>query len=203
MMSSTANTAIQEQTAPNLRSDARRNRDRLIAVAREAFAEYGADASLDDIARRSGVGPGTLYRHFPNRLALMESVYRDNVETLCASASDLLSAPSPGDALAQWMRAFLDYAVTKRGLAKALIGASGERPSFFSTCHEMITESGSALLNRAQSAGAVRQDLELWDLLKLVGGIAMTCEQTPDFEEATADRMLAIVMDGVRTQPQS
>src|SRR3954452_21187219 len=91
------------------RADARRNVERLIAVAREAFAENGADASLDDIARRAGVGPGTLYRHFPNRMPLMESVYRDNVEALCASASELLSAPSPGEALAQWMRAFLDY----------------------------------------------------------------------------------------------
>jgi AcrR family transcriptional regulator len=201
-MSSTANTATHEQTALNLRSDARRNRDRLIAVAREAFAQYGADASLDEIARRAGVGPGTLYRHFPNRLALMESVYRDNVETLCASASELITAPSPGDALAQWLRAFLDYAVTKRGLAKALMGVSGERPSFFSTCHEMITESASALLDRAQAAGAIRKDLELWDLLKLVGGIAMTCEQTPDCDEAMADRLLSIVMDGVRAQPQ-
>ena len=179
--------------AEQLRADARQNRARLITAATVAFTEKGADAPLEDIARRAGVGIGTLYRHFPNRMALMESVYRDNVEALCAAASDLLKAPSPGEALAQWMRAFLDYAVTKRGLARALMAASGERPSLFSTCHDMITESASALLSRAQAAGAVRSDVELWDLLKLVSGIAMTCEQTPDCDDAMADRLLEIV----------
>jgi AcrR family transcriptional regulator len=198
-MSTTVTTTECETTPPRLRADARRNRDRLIAVAREAFAERGADASLDDIARRAGVGPGTLYRHFPTRMALMEAVYRDGVEALCAEAYDLLLSPSPGDALAAWLRSFLAYAATKRGLAKALMAMAGdEKPPFFAACHDMISEAGAALLARAQAAGAVRPDVQLWDLLKLVSGIAMTCEQAPDCE-IMADRLLALVMDGVRS----
>src|SRR5206468_1197163 len=107
MMSTTTTTSACEIAPHPLRADARRNRDRLIAAAREAFAERGADASLDDVARRAGVGPGTLYRHFPTRFALMEAVYRDGVEALCAEAYDLLSSSAPGDALASWLRSFL------------------------------------------------------------------------------------------------
>lgn len=199
-MTSTTTTTQDCEIAPHpLRADARRNRDRLIAVAREAFAERGADASLDDIARRAGVGPGTLYRHFPTRLALMEAVYRDSVEALCAEARGLLSSPSPGDSLAAWLRSFLAYAATKRGLAKALMAAGEEKPAVFAACHDMIGEAGAALLARAQDAGAVRSDVQLWDLLKLVSGIAMTCEQAHDCV-ATADRLLALALDGVRSR---
>jgi AcrR family transcriptional regulator len=174
----------------------------LIAVAREAFAERGADASLDDIARRAGVGPGTLYRHFPTRMALMEAVYRDGVEALCAEARGLLSSPSPGDALADWLRSFLAYVATKRGLAKALTAMAGdEKPPFFAAYHDMIGEAGAGLLARAQEAGEVRPDLQIWDLLKLVSGIAMSCEQAPDCD-LMADRLLTLVMDGVRSQRQ-
>jgi AcrR family transcriptional regulator len=199
---STTTTTQECEIAPHpMRADARRNRDRLIAVAREAFAERGADASLDDIARRAGVGPGTLYRHFPTRMALMEAVYRDSVEALCTEGRDLLASPSPGDALATWLRSFLAYAGTKRGLARALMAAAGEeKPAFFAACHDMIGDAGSALLVRAQEAGAVRPDVQLWDLLKLVSGIAMTCEQAHDCA-ATANRLLALALDGIRSQP--
>src|SRR3954463_15066282 len=148
-----------EPGAPQRRADARRNRERLIAIAKEAFAEHGADASLDDIARRAGVGPGTLYRHFPNRMALMEAVYQDSVQALCAEAEELLESPSPGDALAEWLRSLLAYAAVKRGLARALMEAGEERPAFFTRCHDLIQESEAALLSRAQEAGAVRTDL--------------------------------------------
>lgn len=186
---------------PQLRADARRNRDRLIAVAREAFAERGAEASLDDIARRAEVGPGTLYRHFPTRLDLMEAVYRDGVEALSAEAQELLSSPSPGEAFATWLRSFLTYAGEKRGLATALMAMTGaDTPPVFAACHEMIREAGSALLTRAQEAGTVRPDVQLWDLLKLVSSIAMTCEQASDCD-LMADRLLALVLNGVRTQP--
>src|SRR5215216_6625186 len=120
-MIKTSETPTCEIGSPALRADARRNRDRLIAAAREAFAERGAEASLDDIARRAGVGPGTLYRHFPTRLTLIEAVYRDGVEALCAEARDLMSSPSPGEALATWLRSVLSYAGEKRGLATALM----------------------------------------------------------------------------------
>jgi AcrR family transcriptional regulator len=200
-MSTTATTPNCEIAQPPLRADARRNRDRLIAAAREAFAERGAEASLDDIARRAGVGPGTLYRHFPTRFALMEAVYRDGVEALCAEAHDLLSSPSPGDALATWLRSFLAYVGTKRGLGTALKAMAGEEtPPVFAASHEMIDAAGTALLARAKEAGAVRPDVQLWDLFKLVSGIAITCEQAPDCE-LMADRLLALVLNGVRTQP--
>jgi AcrR family transcriptional regulator len=201
-MNTTVTTPECEIAPHRLRADARRNRDRLIAVAREAFAERGADASLDDIARRAGVGPGTLYRHFPTRMALMEAVYRDGVEALCAEAYDRLASPSPGDALAEWLRSFLAYVATKRGLAKALTAVAGdEKPPFFAACHDMVGEAGAALLARAQESGAIRPDVQVWDLLKLVSGIAMTSEQAPDCA-LMGDRLLALVMDGVRSQRQ-
>jgi AcrR family transcriptional regulator len=201
-MSTTSTTTACEMTPHPLRADARRNRDRLIAAARAAFAERGAEASLDDIARRAGVGPGTLYRHFPTRLALMEAVYRDGVEALCAEAQDLLTSPSPGEALTSWLRSFLAYVSTKRGLAAALTTIAGEeKPPVFAACHDLISTAGSALLGRAQEAGVVRPDVHLWDLLKLINGIALTCEQSPDCG-VLANRLLALVMDGVRAQGQ-
>ena len=197
----TTSAAVTSETLPHqLRADARRNRERLIAAARAAFAERGAEASLDDIARRAGVGPGTLYRHFPTRMDLMEAVYRDGVESLCAEADELLTSPSPGDALASWLRRLLAYVSTKRGLASALMAVAGEeKPPVFAACHDMITDSGTALLTRAQEAGVVRSDVQLWDLIKLVNGIALASEQAPDCA-AMADRLLGLVMDGVRAR---
>jgi len=191
-----------EEVVKPLRADAQRNYDKLVAAAREVFAERGAEGSLDEIAKRAGVGPGTLYRHFPTRLALIEAVYRDGVEALCAEARDLMSSPAPGEAFAAWLRSFLTYAGAKRGLATALMAITGEdRPPVFAACHAMIREAGGALLARAQEAGVVRPDVQLWDLLKLVSGIAITCEQAPDCE-IMADRLLALVLNGVRAQPQ-
>ncbi len=103
-----------------MRADARRNYERLVATATAAFAERGAEASLDDIARRAGVGSGTLYRHFPTRQALLEAVYRDQVEELCSQARELLASPSPGDAFATWLRAMASYMTTKRGLSSLM-----------------------------------------------------------------------------------
>lgn len=199
-MTTTSATVTCETLPHQLRADARRNRERLIAAARAAFAERGAEASLDDVARRAGVGPGTLYRHFPTRMALMEAVYRDGVESLCAEADAFLTSPSPGDALASWLRTLLAYVATKRGLATALIAMAGEeKPPVFAACHDMITDSGNALLDRAKEAGVVRPDLQLWDLMKLVNGIALASEQASDCA-GMADRLLGLVMDGVRAR---
>lgn len=180
-----------------MRADARRNYDRLVATATDAFAERGADASLDDIARRAGVGSGTLYRHFPTRQALLEAVYREQVELLCAQASELLDAPSPADALETWLRAVTDYAATKRGLA-AMMTNLDQDSELLSYCRDAMRSAGSALLDRAQRAGAVRSDVDLADLLKLLSVIG---HSSVNSEGGRADRLIALVMDGLRHQP--
>jgi AcrR family transcriptional regulator len=181
-----------------MRADARRNYQRLLAAAAAAFAEHGTDASMDDIARRAGVGPGTLYRHFPTRYALLEAVYRDQVEALCARAYEFGDALPPGEALAAWLRAVAGYVTTKRGLAEALMSGPGERqPEVFAAGKQAMREAGSALVHRAQEAGELRGDVEVTDVLKLGHAIALATEHAPDGPDQ-ADRLLALVMDGLR-----
>jgi|SoiMethySBSTD1v2_1073268.scaffolds.fasta_scaffold123393_4 AcrR family transcriptional regulator len=181
-----------------MRADARRNYQRLVAAAAAAFAEHGTDASMDDIARRAGVGPGTLYRHFPTRHALLEAVYRDQVEALCARAYELGDTLPPGEALAAWLRAVAGYVTTKRGLAEALMSGPGERqPEVFAAGKQAMREAGAALVGRAQEAGEVRGDVDVADLLKLGHAIALAAEHAPDGPDQ-ADRLLALVMDGLR-----
>ncbi len=177
-----------------LRADARRNRDRLIATAREVLAARGAEASLDDIARRAGVGSGTLYRHFPTRGALVEAVYRDGVETLCATGEDLLRTRPPADALYEWLRAFVDFVSQKRGLAGSLL-ASIDTTALFADTHAMIAAVGGALLERAKAAGEIRVETQLMDLVKFANAVALACERSPD--EGLADRLLRLAFDGL------
>ncbi len=189
-----AATRAPKLTRRPMRADARRNYERLLAVARTAFAEHGADASLDDIARRAGVGPGTLYRHFPTRQALLEAVYRDGVEEICGRAYELLDAMPPGEALAAWLRALADYVATKRGLAMALVASLGEDGSeLFASCKQAMVAAGAAVLDAAKEAGAVRPDTDLKDVLKLVHAIGAATEQAPQ----DADRLLSLVLDGL------
>jgi len=175
------------------RADARRNDAQLLDAARVVFAERGADASLDDIARRAGVGIGTLYRHFPTRQALLEAVFGDRVEALCAEAHDLLAAPSPGDALVTWLRAAVGHIMLYRGLAAALAPILDKEKEPASSWHGAIHTAGAALLARAQQSGAVRPDVGVADLLKLANAIAVATEQAPE----GADRLLSLVMDGL------
>jgi AcrR family transcriptional regulator len=185
-------------TGRPMRADARRNYRRLVAAAAAAFAERGPDASLDDIARRAGVGPGTLYRHFPTRQALLEAVYRDQVEALCARAYELGDTLPPGEALAAWLRSVAGYVTTKRELAAALMSGPGERqPEVFATAKRAMREAGTALVRRAQEAGEIRGDVEVGDVLKLGHAIAMAAEHAPDGPDQ-ADRLLGLVMDGLR-----
>ena len=181
-----------------MRADARRNEVRLLAAANLAFAEHGSEASLDEIARRAGVGIGTLYRHFPTRQALAMAVYRDQIEALVARAHDLLDAPAPEEALHTWLRAVAAYAATKRGLAEFLQASMREGNSDIAWCKEAMQAAGSALLIRAQQAGTVRPDAEISDLLKLAHGIAWASDQASDGIDRT-DRFLSIVMDGLRS----
>ncbi|MET9085505.1 helix-turn-helix domain-containing protein [Streptomyces sp. NPDC004237] len=176
------------------RKDAARNYDALITAAREAFAEHGADVSLEDVARRAGVGIGTLYRNFPTRRDLFESVYADEVNALCAAAVEL-SALEPWQALTSWLNRFTGYMVTKRAVREAL----NDESEIFSACRDSMYAAGGPLLERAQKEGVVRTDMEIGDLLRMVSGIAATA-----FEDNTQrDRVMGIALDGVRTVRQA
>ncbi len=185
------------QAAPRKRADAQRNIERLIAAAREAFTQHGADASLDDIARRAGVGPGTLYRHFPTRQALIEAVYRDGVVGLCATGDRLAETEPPADAFVDWLRAFVEYATQKRGLANALMVTIGKNSPLFAETHGMITATGTRLLDRAKEAGAIRSDLDLVEVIRLASAIAHAGEQSAD-GSALSDRLLQLALEGLR-----
>ena len=178
------------------RADAQRNVERLIAAAREAFSSDGPNAPLDDIARSAGVGPGTLYRHFPTRLALFEAVYRDSVERLCADGERLAETEPPAQALVAWLQGFVTVVSQKRGLAAALT-EEGRTSELFAQCHAMINATGGELLDRAKSAGAIRSDIELGDLLKMTKAFAQAAETSPE-GSALAERLLALSMDGLR-----
>jgi AcrR family transcriptional regulator len=184
------------------RADARRNYERLLVAAAAAFAEHGADdVSLEEIARRAGVGIGTLYRHFPARQALLEAVYKDQVDGLDALASKLLVAESPGTALGDWMRAFAGFARTKRSLSSALIAAIGKDSELVSACSMILRGRTAELLRRAQDAGEARPEVQYTDIFRLTHGLIMATEAQPSDPEQP-DRLLALVIDSVLTGPR-
>lgn len=177
------------------RADARRNYERLIVAAREAVAERGADASLEDIAKRAGVGIGTLYRHFPSRQELLEAVYRDGISDLCERGAEILRRDGPDVAFAEWLRALARHGTEKRGLAAAMNNSlDGEVVSW---CRASMMRTGGALLAAAQQSGAIRTDVDLSDLFKTVHGLVLATESLPDREERV-DRMIGILLDGLR-----
>jgi len=178
------------------RADARRNREKLISAAREAFTEAGSSASLEDIARRAQVGIGTLYRHFPTRQDLLEAAYVDEVEAICRSAADLADLP-PWDALVSWLHRFVRFAATKRALAEELVAYIDRDAEVFRTCGASVFEAGQALLERAQRAGVVRPDANFLDIGKMVGGIAVIRTAEPE----QVERILDIALDGLRYRP--
>ncbi|MEU2617123.1 helix-turn-helix domain-containing protein [Streptomyces sp. NPDC007157] len=177
-----------------MRADARRNHDRLLAEARTVFAEHGTDASLEDVARRAGVGIGTLYRHFPNRHALMSAVFEDAVDELLARARALLTAPEPCRALLTWLHEVVGHAAAYRGLSRALMSASSA--SALARCGTPMREAGNALLTRAQESGAVRADVQIGDLLQLTHAIALAAEESPG-DPQLADRLLQLTLRGL------
>lgn len=183
-----------------MRADARRNRDRILAAAEAAIARDGADTSLEEIARRAGVGSATLHRHFPSRQSLLEAVFRDRVQTLCAKAGDFAADLDPAGALSAWLRAVGTHAAANRGLAPSLMrgarGGDGD-PTLGATCHTLIVNAGGVLLDEAVRTHAVRPGVVITDLLKLVGAVSLAAEQDPD-GAAEADRLIALAFDGVR-----
>ncbi|MEU6201474.1 TetR/AcrR family transcriptional regulator [Streptomyces sp. NPDC047061] len=180
-----------------MRADARRNHDRLLAEARTVFAEHGTDASLEDVARRAGVGIGTLYRHFPTRHALMSAVFEDAVNELLDRARELRTAPDPCRALLTWLHEVVVHAAAYRGLSRALMSASPD--SALSRCGTPMREAGAALLTRAQNAGTVRPDVQITDLLQLTHAIALAAEESPGDPEL-ASRLLTLTLKGLRPE---
>lgn len=183
-----------------MRADARRNHERLVTEARSAFAEHGTAASLEDVARRAGVGIGTLYRHFPNRDALLSAVFEDAVGDLLTRSHELLDAPEPCAALVTWLREMVTHAGEYRGLARSLMSVSSDDTSALARCSGPIREAGGALLARAQEAGTVRQDVAIADLLQLTHAIALAAEEMPG-DPDLADRLLRLTLRGLKNGP--
>jgi AcrR family transcriptional regulator len=179
-----------------MRSDARRNYERLVAVARAAFARDGPGASLEAIARDAGVGSATLHRHFPHRYALMEAALWSQIESVCAQGRAEIEASDPTEALVRWLRAVIDL-TAERGLASALVASRhDEVERLFDACHTALREVGDALWQRALEDGGVRQDIDLDDVLRLVDAIALAVERDDDRADR-ADRLLDVVVRGI------
>ena len=183
--------------ADQLRSDARQNHARLIAAATAAFAEKGADAPLEDIARRAGLGIGTLYRHFPTRLDLQAAVFRSQVSTVCGEGDALIETLPPEQAFSGWVRSLAGYLVTKRGLSHALIEAVGIESELISSCWMAMRQTTERLLANAQQAGAIRSDVDAMDVMRLVHGVTVSTEKTPE----RAEMLMTIMLDGLRAKP--
>jgi AcrR family transcriptional regulator len=186
-----AEVAVSAKHADGMRADARRNYERLLAAAGAAFAERGADdVSLEEIARRAGVGIGTLYRHFPTRQALLEAVFRDQVDALEARVAELLQSDSPGTALAEWLAALMAFSKAKRSLTTAMLDSE-----LLSACKQILHGATDALLARAQQAGAVRADVRGADVARLTHAVGLAADMGQD--PGQAERMLALVLGGV------
>ncbi|MYS89329.1 MULTISPECIES: TetR/AcrR family transcriptional regulator [Streptomyces] len=184
-----------------MRADARRNYERLLKVAVEAFAEHGEGASLDDIAKRAGVGSGTLYRHFPTRQDLLEAAYLDRIEAMAARADELAAGLPPGEALGEWLYELGAGLIRMRGL-KALLGpAVTDGDSAMATaCGDAVNSAAARLVRAAQREGTLRGDVEPVEVLRLAHGVA-TASELADGEGRHMRRYLALLTEGLRPLP--
>jgi len=178
------------------RTDAQRNRERILAVAKEAFTRHGAEASLDDIAKEAGVGAGTLYRHFPTRDALIEAVYRSEVEKVAAAAPKFAATMRPIDALRAWMLLFVDHIAAKQIIAPALNSVVGGPSKLYEGSRGLIQEAIGALVQRAIKSGDIRRDLDPFDLLRALIGVSYV-PSGPDWQQS-ARRLVDILIAGSR-----
>src|ERR1700719_1413776 len=178
------------------RMDAQRNRARILEVAKDAFARSGAGASLDDIAKQAGVGAGTLYRHFPTRDALLEAVYRTEVEKLAAAEKKLAESMPPIEALRAWMMLFVDYIATKKIIAPALNAMVGGHSKVIEASYAQTQAAMRALVKRAIESGEMRRDIDAVDLLKALVGVAFM-SASPDWQQS-ARRLVDILISGSR-----
>ena len=181
------------------RADAQRNRDSLLEAAKAAFAEAGPEASLDEIARRAGVGIGTLYRHFPTRDAIVEAVYRREVQQLADSAPRLIESLPPAEALRAWMRVFIDYIAAKKVIAPALKSSVGGGSAVYADSSVRINGAIALLVERARASGDIRPSADPADLLRALIGFAYV-NSAPDWE-ASARRLIDLLIDGLKSQP--
>jgi AcrR family transcriptional regulator len=194
---STTEAGAQTLIARPKRADARRNYEKVLAAAREAFAEGGESTALEEIARRAGVGIGTLYRHFPNRQALLEALYAAEVEQMCRSAAELEGA-DPWEALNGWFERFIAYIGTKQALAAELLNYMDQDAQLFQLCRTSLFEAGEPLLKRAQEAGVVRPDVNVGEVIQMVIGIA----KIPSGDRRQTEHILRVAMDGLRYRPE-
>jgi AcrR family transcriptional regulator len=176
------------------RTDAQRNRERILEVAKAAFTRSGSDASLDDIAKQAGVGPGTLYRHFPTRDALIEAVYHTEVEKLGAAQRELSANLPPIEALRAWMMLFVDYIATKQIIASALNSVVGGPSRLYDSSRAQVTGAINALVKTAMKSGDIRKDLEPFDLLRALIGVSNVATG-PDWQDS-ARRLVDILIKG-------
>jgi AcrR family transcriptional regulator len=179
-----------------MRADARRNREHLLVAATELFAETGTDVSLEAVAKRAGVGIGTLYRHFPTRDALVEAAYSNEVTHLCDAADELLETLPPDQALAAWMDRFVTYAGAKRGMSEALQSVVASGSEVHADGRRRIVGALSKLLDAGIAAGTIRPDVDAEDVIHAMGAIWLVKDerQWPD----QAHKVLRLLMDGLR-----
>jgi AcrR family transcriptional regulator len=177
-----------------MRADARRNYERLVDAARKVFADQGGGASMEAIAKQAGVGVGTLYRHFPKRIDVVEAVYRDDVDLLVGSVERGLAELGPWAGLEAWLRAYVDYGRSKRTFLNELHEAFEKNPDLKPASRDRIWAACNRVLARAQAAGQARSDIDGQDLMQLVSPMCMN--STLSFEQG--ERLLAMVLDGLR-----
>jgi AcrR family transcriptional regulator len=181
-----------------MRADAKRNYERLVAAARTVFAQQGGGASMESIAKEAGVGVGTLYRHFPKRIDVVEAVYREDVDELIDVAESVVVSMEPWPALVAWLEAFVLYASGKRRFLNELHEAFEKNPDLRVAARERIEGALSIVLTRAQQAGVVRMDIDGPDLMQLLGSMCMSVTLTT----AQSTRLLAMIEDGLRPPGQ-
>lgn len=181
-----------------MRADARRNYEALLAAARELFLEQGPDAPMDEVAKRAGVGAGTLYRHFPSRNDLIAAVYVADIEAMCDSAEKLAGGDDPEAALRTYMDLHLEFSMRNAGIKKTIkeMLADGDTRPGLTICKSRMHEIAGVTLTCAQNAGVARRDLDSTTLLRMLHGIALACEEAPEMAPAMLQVMKAGVITG-------
>jgi AcrR family transcriptional regulator len=183
------------------RADASRNRERIMEIAKDGFTRSGVNISLDDVAKQAGIGAGTLYRHFPTRDALLEAVYRTEVEKLAAAERKFAETMPPIEALRSWMLLFVDYIETKQIIAPALNTIVGGPSKLFEATTSQITGAIHALVGRAIKSGDLRPDLDPLDLLRALVGVSNVAA-SPGWAQS-AKRLVEILVHGSRPVAQT
>ena len=193
--------SIISKNARKPRSDAKRNRERILEVAKQVFTRRGASASMDEIAKRAKIGPGTLYRHFPTRDNLLEAVYITEVEKLAAAQKRLSAELSPIKALRAWLLVFIDYIAAKKIIVPALNAMAGGPSRVFEQSNQVMAEAANALASRAVASGDLRPDVDLRDFMRAIYGLSITV--SADDWPAKARKFVDIFLRGSRPDKRS